>query len=871
MGISFVEYHLQDGFVNHWLAAGPQVIPVNNINITDGSNQKEQVIGKYRQKKSGITQDPIERGPLTEGIFTIGDFQGSWSYYRCQDDHFVDHSLINPQFSYLRSWAYTLVVSEAAQEATFILTTNGPADLWVDGRHVHRQEHSQDFQPKSCTFRVKLNEGRNPVLIRFEALGKGECPDRMALRICEVIEQSANEPECPISGVHIEIPTLIQPVDRRNELEESYETVFMRSDVFTRDDKIEICWPEGLEKEIPLDVHLKAMDGLTYAQAEVEGKAGDALFLGFGSHLSTRQYKAFLTPRHWEYYNNDIRITKEIPFWVIGSNQFSPSMYKSYAERREEGLIHAASFEGSLFAELAKMALGRWNEIVPAVIQKTIKDINARSSGSVLLLAGILRMFAGFSSHPDFQRALKKDIKNCILSFKYGNNEPGLDLLNSESESTAIMSYACEILAGQKYPDLEFGDDRQTGTWHRQHGEELARGWLEKRCSRGFNDWNSAQSFEQILVALSLLADYALDDEVGSLAIAVMDKLFFALALNSFQGVLASSQGRVSSAEVLGSYLQATSGITRLKWGTGIYNHHLAGLVSLACSKGYELPLIIADIATATPEAAWSREKHAVSTPGRLRLANLSTFRTPDGILSSVQDYYPGEPGEAEHIWQATLGAGATVFVTHPANSSGEDLNRPNFWAGNRILPRVAQWNDVLIAIYHLPEDDWMGFTHAYFPTFAFDETILRDGWAFARKGNGYLALTASNGLQQTRIGKEAFRELRSTGSPDIWICQLGRASLDTDFAGFQKKILANPPVFEGSSVRMTSIRGDALSFGWDGPFLLNGNELALEGQKHYNSLFGQADFPASQLEIQIGDDLLRVDLSGLQEGGDLS
>ena len=186
------------------------------------------------------------------------------------------------------------------------------------------------------------------------------------------------------------------------------------------------------------------------------------------------------------------------------------------------------------------------------------------------------------------------------------------------------------------------------------------------------------------------------------------------------------------------------------------------------------MPEIIAEIAWSTPEALWSREKHAVNAKSGQWMANLCSYRTPDGLLSSVQNYRPGEPGEAEHIWQATLGPGATVFVNHPANSSLEDHIRPNFWLGNKILPRVAQWKDILMAVYRLPSDDWMGYTHAYFPTFAFDEYTLREGWAFARKGNGYLAITASNGINLTLQGREALRELRSTGDQNIWICHLG-------------------------------------------------------------------------------------------------
>jgi len=69
----------------------------------------------------------------------------------------------------------------------------------------------------------------------------------------------------------------------------------------------------------------------------------------------------------------------------------------------------------------------------------------------------------------------------------------------------------------------------------------------------------------------------------------------------------------------------------------------------------------------------------------------------------------------------------------------------------------------VVIAVHQLPDDDWLGFTHAYFPAWAFDEYALRDGWAFARKGEGYLALTAAHGLEFITRGGNAYRELRST------------------------------------------------------------------------------------------------------------
>jgi hypothetical protein len=206
------------------------------------------------------------------------------------------------------------------------------------------------------------------------------------------------------------------------------------------------------------------------------------------------------------------------------------------------------------------------------------------------------------------------------------------------------------------------------------------------------------------------------------------------------------------------------------------------------------------------------------------------------------------------------LGHTAAVFVTHPACTSEDDARQPNFWAGNAALPRVAQWKDALIAVYNLREDDWMGCTHAYFPIHAFDEYVVQKGWAFARKGNGYLAITASQGLSLIKKGQYALRELRSYGQDQIWLCHLGRAALDGDFSTFQKKILALPVEYGEASVRFSTLRGDALSFGWQGPFLRNDEEQPLSGFDHYEHPFVVSEFPSRQLEIRYAETALRLE-----------
>lgn len=232
-------------------------------------------------------------------------------------------------------------------------------------------------------------------------------------------------------------------------------------------------------------------------------------------------------------------------------------------------------------------------------------------------------------------------------------------------------------------------------------------------------------------------------------------------------------------------------------------------------------------------------------------------------MLCSAQDYHPGEAGYQEHIWQATFGPDAVVFVTHPHCLSEEGSHRPNAWHGNLILPRVAQWKDVLMAVHHLPDDDWLGFTHAYFPYYAFDEHTIRKRWIFGRKDEGYIALTASQGLKVITQGQNAYREIRSYGQHNVWVCHMGRSVLDGNFQAFQNKILKTDLDIDELQVKYTSLRGDKLSFGWEGPLRVNDEEQALNGFKHYEGPNCAAEWPADIMAIGFEKMLLRLDMSG--------
>jgi hypothetical protein len=480
-------------------------------------------------------------------------------------------------------------------------------------------------------------------------------------------------------------------------------------------------------------------------------------------------------------------------------------------------------------------------------------------------MVGLLGILYRYSKGHALPEALKRPLEQCVLNFKYWHDEPGSDAMCYTTENHSILFHTCEVLAGQLYPDRTFSNTGQSGTWHREKGERLALDWLRQRGTTGFTEWDSNCYFEEDLLALSHLTDLAESTEVRELAAVVMDKMFFTLALNSFKGTFGSTHGRTYAPLIKGGQREATSGITRLMWGMGVWNDHIRGTVALASSE-YELPSPIGAIALDLTQELWNKEQHGLDT-GPSTSVNKVTYRTKDFMLCSAQDYHPGEMGYQQHIWQATMGPNAVVFVTHPPCMSEEGAHRPNFWHGNYVLPRVAQWKDVLVAAHSLPEEDWMGFTHAYWPAYEFDEQLLDGNWAFARKGEGYLALSAARGLEQVKRGPSAYRELRSYGQANVWLCMMGRQETDGDFQAFQDAVRTLDVDLREQGVSCTTLRGETLSFGWEGPLLVDGEEQPLSGFKHYENPYCVAEVGEPQIDIQYGEYIVRLHFEPGEQG----
>ncbi|MCR4318325.1 MAG: hypothetical protein NUW37_18435 [Planctomycetes bacterium] len=217
---------------------------------------------------------------------------------------------------------------------------------------------------------------------------------------------------------------------------------------------------------------------------------------------------------------------------------------------------------------------------------------------------------------------------------------------------------------------------------------------------------------------------------------------------------------------------------------------------------------------------------------------NKITWRTRNAQLSSAVDYRKGEYGLQHHLMEACLGPDALVFVTHPA-AKNEALPEPNEWVGGHTFPRIVQDGPTLIAVFEiarfglLAEPAPLEYTHAWFPRDEFDEVREQDGWVFARKDDGFIAITAKNGLSEVP-DQDGHPTLRSDGKSNVWILKVGDGGQGTgdSFDEFVSSVVSTPLEYSDQG----AIFG-GLSASWSGIPTVEGEELTLHD-------FGRIDNP---------------------------
>jgi hypothetical protein len=832
--IAHLDYMIHEGAVGDWLVLGPVMIPLAEPPSMTVAARRD-IQAAFLARVGEISQPPAERAKCTVTVGESEPLQSMWRVVNCAEDRRVDLAQWVETPHFLCAWSYAQVISPSRMTTRLRLTTASPTEVWINGEPVFAYDKLPD-QPTQVEFTATLDEGTNEVLIRIANVGQGDIPLGVALQVME-LDQG-----------RVTLPTLLEPVARRQKLAAVMELAYLEQDVYAREQRVVLRWPARMQQMDALTARLQTPTGRIYREANPIVRSGAKVDFGVASQYPDGVYEVLLQPQFEEYYVQDMRIQRRLSL-VISNQKWSTLYYGSAADRSQEALEDAARRQDTLFAELAKSALGKWEEVRREVIGQALEQLSQHDEGSVRAMVALLGWVARLGDLPEFPQNVELALEESV--------PPLLGHLETHDD---ILTATCHLLAGQLYPHSKFADS-QSGAWHQERGEEQVLAWLAATAQMGLPGGESAQGYVDALLALSHLVDLAHADEIAEMAAVVLDKLAYQLALQSYVGVWGGSQDQANTQWLQNGHLGPLSGVFRLWWGQGAYNAECAATVALAFVENYELPEIIAAVGLDRQQENWLRRHDVRPALANQPHANRTAYRTGDYLLASAQGDWPA--GTAALLWQVTLGPDMIVYGNRPACSSDHAAWQSNYWRGNAAPVRIAQWQDLLLVIYGQAEDAVLDFTHAYFPLVLFDEVKWAGGWVMARKGNGYVALTATGGVELVTGGRTAQREVRAAAQA-VWLVQMGRAADDGIFAEFTGKVLARPLTLETDRVSYRTLRDQSVEMGMSTPLLVEDEPHHLSDFPHLeSSAYGGATaLPAESLTIQYQEHLMRLDLS---------
>lgn len=270
-----------------------------------------------------------------------------------------------------------------------------------------------------------------------------------------------------------------------------------------------------------------------------------------------------------------------------------------------------------------------------------------------------------------------------------------------------------------------------------------------------------------------------------------------------------------------------------------------------------------------------------------LERANIYTYKTADYVMSTAQKYRPGNFCGQQHIWTMSITDELSIFTTQPAKRFGKG-GSPSYWIGNGRNPHSAQYKNVNMNIYVLPNKKGLGethivrATHAYCPLQFMDEYTLEyldKGFMFGRRGNVAFMLRSNGALrfrdvEESIKGDTAMREKVNidkvfTDGYDLlneteqdahyWIAEIA-ALKDESFAEFAANKVKNNATLIGNT--LTYDNGDSFKLEYNKAFYVNGNVIDTDYPRYMNRYIskGIAERKPKKIVVEYKGKTLKLD-----------
>lgn len=689
----------------------------------------------------------------------------------------VDASGFYYRPTYLRMYGYAVLWSKSEENVEFELETCGGLTLWVNG------QLQTDFTPftrnlgKKTIVSVPLLKGRNQVVV---------CLDDLAERDTDYYFRMKRLGDAELK--------ILLPVE-----EETEETILAKLEqmlhgmCFDKEAYISETMKMNISNplELPLDLEVMVTPGEFIEKMENSWKL-----------IENRQYTMSPGQKGLELFDTDefspgyyyftvslmyqgITIKRKIGNQLV-RREFLSSNDPDIHVRRQRALETIIRFAPeNTYKAAALFQTEREYQRAEDILLEELEGVRNRKDCSDFHFIIMLYIYRVFEDR--ISEKLKEALEDVMVNYRYWIDEPGDDVMWFFSENHALLFHCCQYLVGSYLPEKLFTNSGRTGEEARARGEVLLHQWFDDFFREFITEWNSNAYIPVDVLGIGTLYNLTAEDNpLHTKAKKALDMIFYSLAVNAHKGAVMTSFGRSYEKEMKGNYNAGTTSLLYLAYNAGYINRACIGYLSLALGD-YEAPKEYRKYAVLEN----GQEMIFQNTQGFEKHVNLYLYKNSRALLSTAVGFKPFQKGYQEHILQAALDETAQLFINHPGESFPYGSGRPNFWAGNGVLPLGVQYENTAVLRYRMGEEERIGYTHAYIPISAFSRYQGEGGILVLEKDGAYVAVKAFCGLTMQEEGPNQFREFISWGRDNAWVVRVGSlsdyGSLDEVFQAFKK------------------------------------------------------------------------------------
>ncbi len=774
--MKYAEYPLfEEGYINRFITTGIYIKPQKFTRAVLSGN-----VNEWLKKGFSIHENPCRKEFTAERKKSIPPYI-DLSQYSMEDkiEVFENSKELSVYFpfgnigmeesgfyytpTYLRSYSYTIVKSEKDEKISFELTTCGGVTLWVNDQLV------TDFTPftrnmkKTCVVTVDLKKGENKFIF---------CLDDLAERDTDYYFQIRRIGEGSLS-ICLPLNDNIS-IDELQKMEMMLEDISFEKEAYISEPLyLQMC----NQLNHPLDFTVSIIPGEFIEKMENQQTLIHTRTLS----LLEKQRRIKLLDKDeilpgYYYFSimfqiSGIKISRKIGNQLVNKD-FLRKSSENLAERKRQALeVVAHQHVDNVYKSAVLFKLGINLEKAERIIREELPGVQQRKDCSDFHFVIVLYIYHSFAHL--ISDELKKEIEETMIHYRYWIDEPGDDVMWFFSENHALLFHICQFLAGSYLPEAVFVNSGSTGEELREKAIGLLNHWFHNFFEEFITEWNSNAYIPVDVLGLGTLYNLTeREDDLHQKAEKALDMIFYCLAMNEHKGAVMTSFGRTYEKEMKGNYNAGTTSLLYVAYNTGYLNCHSIGYLSLILGD-YEAPLEYRKLLG----LKGNQELIHQNTQGFEKHVNLYLYKNADVLLSTAIGFKPFERGYQEHIVQAVIDETAQVFINHPGESHPYGSGRPNFWAGNGVLPMAMQFENISILKYDIEESHRIDYTHAYIPLCEFKQYRGDLQSIVLEKAGGYIGVKAMNKLVMQDEGPCKHREFLSEGRLNVWVIKVARSS----------------------------------------------------------------------------------------------